>query len=118
MMFCRGQRPAGPARSTCRTCQVDLVVELSREGDQGRGERPPRFKRPPPKGAQGYLYYTRTRSFPATSWARPRRAPFDSSLTMASGNQVKVIGWYDNELGLLQTALQIDLAALVAVRLR
>jgi len=35
---------------------------------------------------------------------------------MAFGNQVKVIGWYDNEWG--YSSRLVDLAALVASRLR
>ena len=35
---------------------------------------------------------------------------------MAAGDQVKVIGWYDNEWG--YSSRLVDLAALVAARLR
>jgi len=40
---------------------------------------------------------------------------FDSGLTQASGDLVKVFGWYDNELG--YTSRLIDLAAIIAARL-
>jgi glyceraldehyde 3-phosphate dehydrogenase len=40
---------------------------------------------------------------------------FDSPLTQASGDLVKVFGWYDNELG--YTSRLIDLAAIIAARL-
>jgi len=42
----------------------------------------------------------------------PASCTFDASLTMASGNLVKVIGWYDNEWGYANRV--VDLAALVA----
>jgi glyceraldehyde 3-phosphate dehydrogenase len=40
---------------------------------------------------------------------------FDSPLTQASGDLVKIFGWYDNELG--YTSRLIDLAAIIAARL-
>jgi glyceraldehyde 3-phosphate dehydrogenase len=40
---------------------------------------------------------------------------FDSPLTQASGDLVKVFGWYDNELG--YTSRLVDLAAIIAARL-
>ena len=46
----------------------------------------------------------------------PASCTFDSSLTMTFGNQVKVIGWYDNEWG--YASRLVDLTALVAARLR
>jgi len=36
---------------------------------------------------------------------------FDSKLTMASGNMVKVLGWYDNETG--YSSRLVDLATVV-----
>ena len=41
----------------------------------------------------------RRRSCRATSSAIPASCIFDSELTMARGNVVKVLGWYDNEWG-------------------
>ena len=46
----------------------------------------------------------------------PASCTFDASLTMTFGNQVKVIGWYDNEWG--YSCRLVDLTALVAARLR
>jgi glyceraldehyde 3-phosphate dehydrogenase len=45
----------------------------------------------------------------------PASCTFDASITMASGNQVKVFGWYDNEYG--YSSRLADLTALVASRL-
>ncbi len=43
----------------------------------------------------------------------PYSCVFDSELTMAHGNLVKVLGWYDNESG--YSSRLVDLAAIVAV---
>ena len=45
----------------------------------------------------------------------PASCTFDSSITMAYGNQVKVFGWYDNEWG--YSCRLADLTGLVASRL-
>jgi glyceraldehyde 3-phosphate dehydrogenase len=45
----------------------------------------------------------------------PASCVFDSPLTQASGDLVKVFGWYDNEFG--YTSRLIDLAAIIAARL-
>ena len=45
----------------------------------------------------------------------PASCTFDASATMAMGNVVKVIGWYDNEWGYSNRL--VDLAALVAASL-
>ena len=41
----------------------------------------------------------------------PRRSIFDSGLTMAMGNMVKVLSWYDNETGYSNRL--VDLAKIV-----
>ena len=46
-----------------------------------------------------------------TSSARRRRCTFDAPLTMAMGNLVKVLGWYDNEWGYSNRL--VDLALIV-----
>jgi glyceraldehyde 3-phosphate dehydrogenase len=45
----------------------------------------------------------------------PASCTFDSKATMAMGNVVKVIGWYDNEWGYSNRL--VDLVALVAASL-
>jgi glyceraldehyde 3-phosphate dehydrogenase len=41
----------------------------------------------------------------------PASCTFDSDLTMAMGNLVKVLGWYDNEWGYSNRL--VDLAAII-----
>ena len=60
---------------------------------------------------KGYLKYTRTRSSPPTSSPTRSSCIFDSGLTKVIGNQVKVVGWYDNEWGYSNRL--VDLVALV-----
>jgi glyceraldehyde 3-phosphate dehydrogenase len=45
---------------------------------------------------------------------RPASCTIDSGLTMATGTMVKVLGWYDNEMG-YSTRL-VDLAKIVGTR--
>ncbi|MGW9403727.1 type I glyceraldehyde-3-phosphate dehydrogenase [Arthrobacter sp. NPDC055585] len=46
----------------------------------------------------------------------PASCIFDSGLTKVQGNQVKIVGWYDNEWG--YSSRLVDLTALVASKLR
>jgi glyceraldehyde 3-phosphate dehydrogenase len=48
---------------------------------------------------QGYLRYTEDPIVSSDIVGDPSSCVFDSSLTMANGNLVKVVGWYDNEWG-------------------
>ena len=48
---------------------------------------------------QGYLAYTEDPIVSSDIVGDPHSCVFDSSLTMAQGNLVKVVGWYDNEWG-------------------
>jgi glyceraldehyde 3-phosphate dehydrogenase len=61
---------------------------------------------------KGYLHYSTdpivSSDIVGTAWS----CTFDAPLTMASGDQVKVIGWYDNEWGYSNRLA--DLTALVA----
>jgi glyceraldehyde 3-phosphate dehydrogenase len=45
----------------------------------------------------------------------PYSCTFDSELTMTFGDQVKVLGWYDNEWG--YSSRLVDVTALVGGRL-
>jgi glyceraldehyde 3-phosphate dehydrogenase len=93
---------------------TDLVVELSREVT--KDEVNAAFKAASEGPLKGYLYYTEDQIVSSDIVGSPASCTFDSSLTMASGNQVKVIGWYDNEWGYSNRL--VDLAVLVASRLR
>jgi glyceraldehyde 3-phosphate dehydrogenase len=48
---------------------------------------------------QGYLSYTEDPIVSSDIVGDAHSCVFDSSLTMANGNLVKVVGWYDNEWG-------------------
>ena len=47
----------------------------------------------------GYLTYTEDEIVSSDIVTDPSSCIFDSKLTKAIGNQVKIIGWYDNEWG-------------------
>ena len=48
---------------------------------------------------KGFLKYTEDEIVSRDIVTDPHSCIFDSKLTMANGNQVKVVGWYDNEWG-------------------
>jgi glyceraldehyde 3-phosphate dehydrogenase len=93
---------------------TDLVVELNREVT--KDEVNAAFKAAAEGPLKGYLYYTADQIVSSDIVGSPASCTFDSSLTMAFGSTVKVIGWYDNEWGYSNRL--VDLAALVASRLR
>ncbi len=93
---------------------TDLVAELGREVTKDEVNAAYRAAAEGP--LKGYLYYTEDAIVSSDIVGKPASCTFDSSLTMASGNQVKVIGWYDNEWG--YSSRIVDLTALVASRLR
>jgi len=93
---------------------TDLVVELNREAT--KDEVNAAFRAAAEGPLKGYLYYTEDAIVSSDIVGSPASCTFDASLTMTFGNQVKVIGWYDNEWG--YSCRLVDLAALVATRLR
>ena len=93
---------------------TDLVVELNREVT--KDEVNAAFRAAAEGPLKGYLYYTEDAIVSSDIVGSPASCTFDASLTMTFGNQVKVIGWYDNEWG--YSSRLVDLAALVAARLR
>jgi glyceraldehyde 3-phosphate dehydrogenase len=93
---------------------TDLVVELNREVT--KDEVNAAFKAAAEGPLKGYLYYTEDQIVSSDIVGSPASCTFDSSLTMAFGSTVKIIGWYDNEWGYANRL--VDLAALVAARLR
>jgi glyceraldehyde 3-phosphate dehydrogenase len=93
---------------------TDLVVELEREVT--RDEVNDAYRRAAEEGdLSKVLVYTEDPIVSSDIVGSPASCTFDSGLTMAQGNQVKVVGWYDNEWG--YTARLVDLTALVASRL-
>ena len=77
---------------------VDLVAHLGREADTD--EVNATFKEAADRGAlEGILLYSDDPIVSTDVVGSPYSSIFDSELTMAKGNEVKVFGWYDNEWG-------------------
>lgn len=77
---------------------TDLVITLEREVT--RDEVNAAFQKAAEEGPlKGRLVYTQDPIVSSDIVSDPASCTFDSLLTMAEGNQVKVIGWYDNEWG-------------------
>ncbi len=92
---------------------TDLVVQLTREASVDEVNAAYRAAADGP--LKGYLHYTADPIVSSDIVGTPYSCTFDSSLTMAFGDQVKVIGWYDNEWG--YSCRLADLASLVGERL-
>jgi glyceraldehyde 3-phosphate dehydrogenase len=60
---------------------------------------------------KGYLSYTEDPIVSSDIVTDPSSCIFDSGLTKAIGNQVKIVGWYDNEWGYSNRL--VDLVGLV-----
>ena len=92
---------------------TDLTVQVSREATveqindayQAAGEGP----------LAGILRYTEEPIVSSDIVTDPASCIFDSGLTRVMGNEVKVVGWYDNEWG--YSCRLVDLTALVASKL-
>ncbi len=76
---------------------TDLVVQLEREVTAAEVNAAYRAAADGP--LKGYLHYTADPIVSSDIVKSPYSCTFDSLLTMVNGNQVKVIGWYDNEWG-------------------
>ncbi len=92
---------------------TDLVVQLSREVT--KDEVNAAFKAAAEGVLKGYLHYTADKIVSSDIVGTPWSCTFDSSLTMTFGDQVKIIGWYDNEWGYSNRLA--DLTALVGAQL-
>ena len=93
---------------------TDLVVQLERE--VSAEEVNDAYRAAAAQGPlKAYLHYSTDPIVSSDIVGTPWSCTFDAPLTMASGDQVKVIGWYDNEWGYSNRL--VDLAALVAGRL-
>ena len=76
---------------------TDLVAQLGREVT--KDEVNAAFRAAADGALKGYLAYTSDPIVSSDIVGSSASCTFDSALTMASGDQVKVIGWYDNEWG-------------------
>ncbi|MBT2504459.1 type I glyceraldehyde-3-phosphate dehydrogenase [Streptomyces sp. ISL-98] len=76
---------------------TDLVITLEREVT--KDEINTAFQKAAEGELKGIVEYTVDPIVSSDIVNEPASCTFDSSLTMAEGNQVKVIGWYDNEWG-------------------
>jgi glyceraldehyde 3-phosphate dehydrogenase len=88
---------------------TDLVVQLDREVT--RDEVNAAFRAAADGPLKGYLHYATDPIVSSDIVGTPYSCTFDSLLTMASGDMVKAIGWYDNEWGYSNRIA--DLTALV-----
>jgi glyceraldehyde 3-phosphate dehydrogenase len=93
---------------------TDLVVTLDRE--VSRDEVNAAYRAAADGPLKGYLHYTADPIVSSDIVGTPYSCTFDSLLTMVSGDQVKVIGWYDNEWGYSNRIA--DLTALVGASLQ
>jgi glyceraldehyde 3-phosphate dehydrogenase len=89
---------------------TDLTATLGREVT--KDEVNAAFKSAADSGPLSqYLEYTEDEIVSADIVTWPASCTLDAGLTLANGNQVKIVGWYDNEWGYSNRL--IDLSALV-----
>ena len=91
---------------------TDLVVTLSR--DTSIKEINAAFKKASDDNLRGVLAYTEDEIVSSDIVGTSPSCTFDAALTMVNDNQVKVVGWYDNEWGYSNRLA--DLASLVGKR--
>jgi len=92
---------------------TDLVLTLEREVT--RDEVNAAFRAAAEGELAGVLEYTEDAIVSSDIQGAAPSCTFDASLTMAQGDQVKVVGWYDNEWG--YSCRLVDLAGLVGASL-
>ena len=76
---------------------TDLTVELAKEATAA--EINAAMKAASQGALKGYLSYTEDPIVSSDIVTDPSSCIFDSGLTKVIGNQVKIVGWYDNEWG-------------------
>jgi len=76
---------------------TDLTVQLGREVT--KDEVNAAFKKAAEGSLKGYLEYTEDPIVSSDIVTSPASCTFDAALTVAQGDQVKIVGWYDNEWG-------------------
>jgi glyceraldehyde 3-phosphate dehydrogenase len=89
---------------------TDLTVNLNAEAT--KDEVNAAFKAAADSGPlSNYLEYTEDEIVSSDIVTSPASCTIDAGCTLANGNQIKVVGWYDNEWGYSNRL--IDLSALV-----
>ena len=76
---------------------IDLTVELKKEGS--KDELNAAVKQAAEAELRGVLEYTTDPIVSCDIIGNPHSSIFDSLSTMVMGNMVKVVSWYDNEMG-------------------
>ena len=92
---------------------TDLTVELAKETTAA--EINAAMKKAAEGPLKGYLRYTEDEIVSADIVTDPASCIFDAGLTKVIGNQVKVLGWYDNEWGYSNRL--VDLVGFVGAKL-
>ncbi|MDQ1294310.1 MAG: hypothetical protein QG608_2193 [Actinomycetota bacterium] len=92
---------------------TDLTVTLGRETT--KAEVNAAFKKAAETSLKGYLEYTEDPIVSSDIVTSPASCTLDASLTTVQGEQLKIVGWYDNEWGYSNRL--IDLAKLVGASL-
>ncbi|MDT4899250.1 MAG: hypothetical protein QOJ78_180, partial [Pseudonocardiales bacterium] len=88
---------------------TDLTVKLAREATVD--EIKAAYKAAAEGSLKGYLSYTEAPIVSSDIVTDPASCIFDAGLTKVIGDQVKVVGWYDNEWGYSNRL--VDLTTLV-----
>ena len=91
---------------------TDLVVTLEKPADIATINAA--FKAAADSSLKGVLVYTEDPIVSSDIVGSPASCTFDSLLTMSQGDQVKIVGWYDNEWGYSNRLA--DLVSLVGSR--
>jgi glyceraldehyde 3-phosphate dehydrogenase len=92
---------------------TDLTAQLEREVT--KEEVNAAFKSAAEGALKNYLEYTEDPIVSSDIVSSPAACTFDASLTIAQGDQVKIVGWYDNEWGYSNRL--VDFTSLVGSRL-
>ncbi|MEB7504808.1 type I glyceraldehyde-3-phosphate dehydrogenase [Arthrobacter koreensis] len=92
---------------------TDLTVNLAREASVE--EINDAYKAASEGNLNGYLRYSDEPIVSSDIVTDPSSCIFDAPLTRVMGNEIKVVGWYDNEWG--YSCRMVDLTALVASKL-
>jgi glyceraldehyde 3-phosphate dehydrogenase len=98
--------PDGSVTDLVAVVKADTTVEEVNEAFRKAAEDGP---------LRGLLVYSEDPIVSSDIVGSPASCTFDAPLTMAIGNLVKVVGWYDNEWGYSNRL--VDLVELIASRL-